>query len=406
MHRVAIVDSARTAIARAFQGRLSAARPDDLAARCVDALLARNRWLAPEQVDDCVIGCAFPEGAQGMNLGRNVAVLSGLGRDVAGLTITRYCSSGLDAVAHAAARIAAGQAEVMVAGGTESISMTMKSINAASLFNPAIRARSPGTYLDMNLDAPAIPFWKRAFRSTGGTAELIARREGISRAQQDACALRSQQRTAAAEAAGWFREELIPVEAGADPGAGGEAAEPRLTRDECPRPDSTLAGLAALQPAFSPTGSITAGNAAPAADGAAALLLVSEQVAQREQLPVLGWFCGYATVGCAPEAMAEGAPRAVAKLLAAQRLSAAEIDLFELNEVFAAQLLYSLRVLELDEERVNPAGGALSLGHPFGMTGARLVGQTARHLRRTRSRRAVVAMCVGGGIGAAALIET
>jgi acetyl-CoA acyltransferase len=151
---------------------------------------------------------------------------------------------------------------------------------------------------------------------------------------------------------------------------------------------------------------VTAGNTAPAADGAAALLLVSEQVAQREQLAVLGWFCGYATVGCAPAAMAEGAPRAVARLLATQHLTAAEIDLFEINEVFAAQLLYSMRVLELDEQRVNPAGGALSLGHPFGMTGARLVGQTARHLRRTRSRRAVVAMCVGGGIGAAALIET
>ncbi len=396
--RVAIVDSARTPISRAFQGALTAARPDDLAAHCVDTLLARSRWLAPERVDDCVIGCAFPEGAQGMNLGRNVAVLSGLGRDVAGATISRYCSSGLDAVAHAAARIAAGQAEIVVAGGVESISMTMKTVNQANLFNDRIAARSPGTYLAMNL-AANLPFWKRAFRSTGATAEHIAARERISRREQDAYALRSQERTAAAAAAGWFAEDLAPLEAVSPEG-------PRLLeRDDCPRPDTTLAGLAALDPAFTADGTVTAGNAAPAADGAAAVLLVSEEVARREQLAVLGWFCGYASVGCAPEAMAEGGPRAVKKLLAAHRLAADDVDLYEINEVFAAQLLYSTRALELDEARVNLAGGALALGHPFGMTGARLVGQTARLLRRQRSRRAVVAMCVGGGIGVAALLE-
>lgn len=407
MQRVAIVDSARTPIGRAFQGKLAALRPDDLAAHCVDVLLARHGWLRPEQVDDCAIGCAFPEGAQGMNLGRNVAVLSGLGRDVPGLTISRYCSSGLDAVAHAAARIASGQAEVMVAGGVESISMTLKTVNQTGLFNDRIAARSPGTYLAMNLGAP-LPFWKRAMRSTGATAEHIAARERISRQEQDAWALRSQQRTAAASAAGWFAEEIAPVDAPVvgTPGDGPVAlARALVDRDECPRPDSTLAGLAAIEPAFSPTGSVTAGNAAPAADGAAAVLLVSEQVAQREQLAVLGWFAGYASVGCAPEAMAEGGPRAVRKLLAAHRLAPGEVDVFELNEVFAAQLLYTMRVLELDEARVNPAGGALALGHPFGMTGARLVGQTARLLRRRRARRAVVAMCVGGGAGVAALIE-
>lgn len=412
MQRVAIVDSARTPIGRAFQGRLAAARPDDLAAHCVDVLLARHGWLRPEQVDDCAIGCAFPEGAQGMNLGRNVAVLSGLGRDVSGLTISRYCSSGLDAVAHAAARIASGQAEVMVAGGVESISMTLKTVNQSALFNDRIAARSPGTYLAMNLGAQ-IPFWKRAMRSTGATAEHIAAREHISRQEQDAWALRSQQRTAAAGAAGWLAEDIAPVAVLAEqegaPGAPErgrvEPAPMLVARDECPRPDSTPAGLAALEPAFSPTGSVTAGNAAPAADGAAAVLLVSEQVAQREQLAVLGWFAGYASVGCAPEAMAEGGPRAVTKLLAAHRLAPGDVDVFELNEVFAAQLLYTMRVLELDEARVNPAGGALALGHPFGMTGARLVGQTARLLRRRRARRAVVAMCVGGGAGVAALIE-
>src|SRR5690242_9431929 len=167
MTRVAIVDSARTGISRAFQGRLRSTRPDDMAAHCVDALLARNPWLEPARVDDCVIGCAFPEGPQGMNLGRNVAVLSRLGRDVAGLTISRYCASGLDAAAQAAARIASGQAEVIVAGGVESMSMTMKSVNATNLFNPAIRERSPGTYVNMNWDVPTIPFWKRASRTMG-----------------------------------------------------------------------------------------------------------------------------------------------------------------------------------------------------------------------------------------------
>ncbi len=424
MPRVAIVDSVRTGVARAFVGQLRTTRPDDLAARCVDALLARNPWLAPARVDDCVLGCAFPEGAQGMNLGRNVAVLSGLGRDVAGVTLSRYCASGLDAVAHAAARIAAGHAEVMVAGGVESISMTLKTINSAGLFNPAIRARSPGTYVAMNLDAPAIPFWKRALRSTGETAERIAAREGIGRAAQDGYARRSQARCAAATAAGWLTEDLIPVEVSlddelADAGPGAALAA-RFDGDECPRPDTSDAALAALSPAFRPDGTVTAGNAAPAADGAACALLVSEELAAREQLAVRAWFTGYATVGCAPETMADGAPRAIAKLLAAHRLTARDIDLFEINEVFAAQLLHCLRALELDEDsdasgaggvtsasgaRVNPMGGALALGHPFGMTGARLIGQAARTLVRQGGRRAVVAMCVGGGIGAAALLE-
>ncbi|HET7505274.1 MAG TPA: beta-ketoacyl synthase N-terminal-like domain-containing protein, partial [Kofleriaceae bacterium] len=224
MNRAAIVDSVRTGISRAFQGRLTAARPDDMAAHCVDALFARNPWLSRAEVEDCVIGCAFPEGPQGMNLGRNVAVLSRLGRDTAGLTISRYCASGLDAVAHAAARIASGQAEVMVAGGVESISMTLKSVNAHNLFNPAIRDRSPGTYVKMGWDNPATAFWKRAFRTMGETAEIIAEQRGITRAEQDAWAWQSQQRTASAQAAEVFRDEIValPV-AYDDPTAGATA---------------------------------------------------------------------------------------------------------------------------------------------------------------------------------------
>jgi acetyl-CoA acyltransferase len=424
MARVAIVDSVRTGISRAFQGRLRSARPDDMTAHCIDALLERSPWLDPARVDDCMIGCAFPEGPQGMNLGRNAAVLSRLGWGVAGMTICRYCASGLDAVAHAAARIAGGHAEIVVAGGAESISMTMKSVNATNIFNPAIGERSPGTYVKMRWDVASIPFWKRAFRTMGETAEIIAEREKITRADQDRYAWRSQMRTARAQEAGLFRDEIVPLAVeiaaeGSPEGASGHElralAEPDapdapieravVDRDDCARPDTTVEILAGLDPAFRPDGSVTAGNAAPSADGASCLLLASEEVARREGLEVLGWLRGYATVGCEPEVMAVGAARAIAKLLAAERIALGAVDLFEINEVFAAQILYCIRALGLDEERVNVNGGALSLGHPFGMTGARLVGHTIRELRRRGERVGVVSMCVGGGIGAAALVE-
>jgi len=407
MPRVAIVDAVRTGISRAFQGRLRSTRPDDMAAHCIDALLARSPRLDPSRVDDCVIGCAFPEGPQGMNIGRNAAVLSRLGRDAAGLTVSRYCASGLDAVAHAASRIAAGHAEVMIAGGAESISMTMKSVNTTHVFNPKIRERSPGTYVNMRLDLPKIPFWKRAFRSMGETAEIVAERASISRADQDACACRSQARTARAQEAGLFRDEIaeLAVVLRDDERPDEPAEHAVVDRDDCARPDTTPGVLAGLEPAFRSDGSVTAGNAAPAADGAACVLLASEEVARASGLSVLGFLEGYATVGCEPELMAAGAVRAIEKLVAARRLTLGEIDLFEINEVFAAQLLYCVRSLGLDEERVNVNGGAISVGHPFGMTGARLVGHAARELRRRRARRGVVAMCVGGGIGAAALVE-
>lgn len=402
--RVAIIDSVRTAISRAFHGRLRETRGDDLAAHAIDGLLARQCWLAPNRIDDCVIGCAFPEATQGMNLGRNAAVLSPLGRDVAGLTISRYCASGLDAIALAAARIASDQAELAIAGGVESISTVMKSINAAQLFNPAIAERSPGSYVAMSWHDASVAFWKRAFRSMGETAEIIARRAGISRAAQDAVAARSQVRTARAEATGAFRDEIVPL---AVTLANGPGAGERVTvdRDDCLRPDTTREALAALAPSFRIDGSVTAGNAAPPADGAAVALLASEVAVERAGQVPLGWFTGYATVGCDPELMASGAHLAIRKLLARHQLSASDIDLFEINEVFAAQLIHCLQALGLNDERVNPAGGALALGHPFGMTGARLVGHAARELARRGERRAIVAMCVGGGVGVAALIE-
>lgn len=405
MARVAIVDGVRTGISRAFQGRLRSARPDDMAAHCIDALLARSPRLDPARVDDCVIGCAFPEGPQGMNIGRNAAVLSRLGRDTAGLTISRYCASGLDAVAHAASRIASGQAEVVIAGGAESISMTMKSVNMTNIWNPAIRERSPGTYVKMSCDVPTIPFWKRALRSMGETAEIIAEREKITRAEQDRYAWRSQMLTARAQEAGLFRDEIVPLSVDIADAPGAPVERAVVDRDDCNRPDTTVEVLAGLEPSFRPDGSVTAGNASPSADGASCMLLASEEVARREGREILGWFRGYATVGCEPELMAMGAPRAISKLLASQRLALRDIDLFEINEVFAAQILCCLRALGLDEQRVNVNGGALSLGHPFGMTGARLVGHAVRELRRRGRRLGVVSMCVGGGIGTAALVE-
>jgi acetyl-CoA acyltransferase len=257
----------------------------------------------------------------------------------------------------------------------------------------------------MNIDSPTIPFWKRAIRSMGETAEMIARRDQIARDVQDRYAWRSQVRTARAQEAGVFRDEIVPITVELADGPDGPVERVIVDRDDCNRPDTTPEVLASLQPSFREDGSVTAGNAAPTADGASCMLLASEAVVQRQGLEVLGWFTRYATVGCEPALMAAGAALAIKKLVAAHRLAPGEIDLYEINEVFAAQILHCIRALELDEERVNVNGGALSLGHPFGMTGARLVGHVARELGRRDQRLGVVSMCVGGGIGAAALIE-
>lgn len=393
--RAAIVDCVRTAIAPAFVGPLRWARPDDLAANCVDELLDRNPRVPTTEVDDCIIGCGFPEGPQGMNIGRNVAVLSGLGRDVAGLTVSRYCASGLDAVAVAASRITSGTCDAVVAGGVESISTTMRVVNTSGLFNPAISERSPGTYVGMALDDPSIPFWKRAFRSMGETAELLAERHGIGRQEQDAFACSSQQRVVDAVRAGRFREEIVAAERGK-----------AIEADGCVRPDTTPQVLAELESAFRPDGTVTAGNASPIADGAAASLLTSERYAVEHELSPLAFFRGYVTVGCEPQSMAYGPVLAIRKLLQAFDLRLGEIDLFEINEAFSAQMIYCVRELGLDEARVNVDGGAIALGHPFGMTGVRLVGHLARALKARGGGLGVVSICVGGGMGLAALIQT
>ncbi|MEN9578506.1 MAG: hypothetical protein RJA70_1515 [Pseudomonadota bacterium] len=403
MMRAVVVDSVRTGIARAFQGDLRTTRSDDLAAHCFDALLERNPGLPALSIDDCIVGCAFPEGTQGLNLAKNVAVLSKLGETVPGCTISRYCASGLDAVAFAASRVVSGHAEGIIVGGVESVSLTLRTLNTVGLFNPRIARKSPASYLQMNVAEPGVPFWKQAFRSMGATAEILAERYGIPREEQDAYAVASQERTATAQRQCRFEAEIVPFNAEANDGATLEVV--RVASDSCARPDTTAAVLAALEPAFRQDGTVTAGNAAPAADGAAACLVVSEALALRHQLQRLGYFLGYATVACEPALMGSGPARAIPKLLAAHNLRLEQIDLLEVNEAFAVQVVYCLRTLGLGLERTNVNGGAISVGHPFGMTGVRLVGQLLRELRRRGGRFGVVAMCVGGGMGVAALLE-
>lgn len=407
MKRAVIIDAVRTPITKGFQGELRDTRPDDLAASCIDALLQRNSGLDRQWIDDCIVGCGFPEGAQGMNLGKNVAVASGLGEGVAGCTVSRYCASGLEAIANAAGRVASGYSEAVIAAGVESVSQTLRTVNTERLFNPRIEQKSPGTYLRMNPADRVTPFWKRAFRCMGETAEILAERERIGRAQQDEFACRSQARTAAAQRAELFADEIIAVllEPGLDLASRTANQSLTIRRDLCNRPDTTEAVLAGLEPSFRPNGTVTAGNAAPPCDGAAAALIVSEGFEARYALPKLGYFSGYAVTACEPELMGKGPTLAIPKLLARHGLRLTDIDLFEINEAFAAQMVYCERALNLNPGRVNVNGGAISVGHPFGMTGVRLVGHLLRELRRRGGRRGVVAMCTGGGIGVAALVE-
>jgi acetyl-CoA acyltransferase len=377
-----------------------------MAAHCIDALLARHPGLPREFIDDCIVGCAFPEGPQGLNLGKGVAVASSLGEAVAGCTISRYCASGLDAVAAAASRIVSGHADALLAVGVESVSMTMRGLNTEGLFNPRVAQKSPGSYIKMRDDL-TVPFWKRAFRSMGETAERLARVHDVSRREQDAYACISQGRTAKAQAAGRFDDELTALDPRRYLAGGSLHLAPPCTvgSDLCNRPNTTAEVLAGLEPLFGIGGSVTAGNAAAAADGAAAALVVSEEFAAAHRLARLGYFRGYAVAACPPDLMGLGPTLAIPKLLAVHGLSDREIDAFEINEAFAAQVVHCLRALRLDGERVNVDGGAISVGHPFGMTGVRLVGHLLRGLRGSGGRLGVVSLCVGGGIGVAALLE-
>ncbi|VEF12220.1 3-ketoacyl-CoA thiolase FadA [Pseudomonas fluorescens] len=391
MREVVIVDSVRTGLAKSFRGKFNQTRPDDMAAHCVNALLARND-IDPASVEDCIVGAGSNEGAQGYNIGRNVAVLSRLGTGTAGMTLNRFCSSGLQAIAIAANQIASGCSDIIVAGGVESISLTMKSVNTDHLINPLLKQQTPGIYYTM-----------------GQTAEVVARRYGVSREAQDRYALQSQIRTAQAQAAGLFNDEIVPmpVQYRVEDKNTGEVQilDGVVDRDDCNRPDTTSESLAGLKPVFAEDGSVTAGNSSQLSDGASMTLVMSLEKALALGLKPKAFFRGFTVAGCEPDEMGIGPVFSVPKLLKAKGLQVADIDLWELNEAFASQCLYSRDRLEIDNEKYNVNGGSISIGHPFGMTGSRQVGHLVRELQRRNLRYGIVTMCVGGGMGASGLFE-
>ncbi len=391
MREVVIVDSVRTGLAKSFRGKFNQTRPDDMAAHCVNALLTRN-GIDPAMVEDCIVGAGSNEGAQGYNIGRNVAVLSQLGTGTAGMTLNRFCSSGLQAIAIAANQIASGCSDIIVAGGVESISLTMKSVNTDNLINPLLKEQVPGIYFPM-----------------GQTAEIVARRYNVSREEQDLYALQSQQRTAQAQADGLFNDEIVPMAVKykvEDKNTGAvQILDGVVDRDDCNRPDTTLASLQGLKPVFAEDGSVTAGNSSQLSDGASMTLVMSLEKALELGLKPKAFFRGFTVAGCEPDEMGIGPVFSVPKLLKARGLQVADIDLWELNEAFASQCLYARNRLEIDNAKYNVNGGSISIGHPFGMTGSRQVGHLVRELQRRNLRYGVVTMCVGGGMGATGLFE-
>ncbi|KTB62694.1 MULTISPECIES: thiolase family protein [Pseudomonas] len=391
MREVVIVDSVRTGLAKSFRGKFNQTRPDDMAAHCVNALLARN-GIDPATVEDCIVGAGSNEGAQGYNIGRNVAVLSQLGTGTAGMTLNRFCSSGLQAIAIAANQIASGCSDIIVAGGVESISLTMKSVNTDNLINPLLKEQVPGIYFPM-----------------GQTAEIVARRYNVSREDQDLYALQSQQRTAQAQTDGLFNDEIVPmaVQYKVEDKTTGQVQvlDGVVDRDDCNRPDTTLASLNGLKPVFAEDGSVTAGNSSQLSDGASMTLVMSLEKALQLGLKPKAFFRGFTVAGCEPDEMGIGPVFSVPKLLKAKGLQVADIDLWELNEAFASQCLYARNRLEIDNARYNVNGGSISIGHPFGMTGSRQVGHLVRELQRRNLRYGIVTMCVGGGMGATGLFE-
>ncbi|AHC36994.1 MULTISPECIES: thiolase family protein [unclassified Pseudomonas] len=391
MREVVIVDSVRTGLAKSFRGKFNQTRPDDMAAHCVNALLARN-GIDPATVEDCIVGAGSNEGAQGYNIGRNVAVLSQLGTGTAGMTLNRFCSSGLQAIAIAANQIASGCSDIIVAGGVESISLTMKSVNTDNLINPLLKAQVPGIYFPM-----------------GQTAEIVARRYNVSREDQDLYALQSQQRTAQAQTDGLFDDEIVAMAVKyrvEDKNTGAvQILDGVVDRDDCNRPDTTLASLSGLKPVFAEDGSVTAGNSSQLSDGASMTLVMSLEKALELGLKPKAFFRGFTVAGCEPDEMGIGPVFSVPKLLKAKGLQVADIDLWELNEAFASQCLYARNRLEIDNDKYNVNGGSISIGHPFGMTGSRQVGHLVRELQRRNLRYGIVTMCVGGGMGATGLFE-
>jgi acetyl-CoA acyltransferase len=384
MRDVAILSAVRTPIGRAVRGNMRFTRPDDLGALVVKEALKRAE-VGGATIEDLVLGCAQPEGEQGLNVARLVSFLAGLPDEVPAMTINRFCSSGLQATSIIADRIAVGGIDAGIGGGVESMSMIPMG-GAKVSFNPRLVDGVPDAYIPM-----------------GNTAENVARQFKVGREEQDAFALRSHQRALAAWADGRMAAEVIPVETRVyEEGAWKSVT---VDRDEGPRADTTAERLTALKPAFDPTGTVTAGNSSPLNDGAAAVVLMAADKARAEGKKIRAYFRGFAVAGVPPGIMGTGPVPAVRKLLDKAKIAVDQIDLFELNEAFASQSVYCMRELGLPADRVNVNGGAIALGHPLGATGARQIATALHELERRKGKYAVITMCVGGGMGAAGLIE-
>ena len=392
MRDVVVIDSVRTGLAKSFRGSFNLTRSDDMLAHCIDALLDRNPNLSPDEVEDVVVGAASHAGEQDGNLARLAVVLSKLPISTAGVTINRFCSSGLQSIAIAANQIASGQTEVAIAGGVDSISMRTRQDPGKAEMNKTLLEEKPDIFMAM-----------------GNTAEVVARRYQVTREMQDEYALQSQQRYAQAQQAGWIGEEIVPMPATmkkVDKQTGEESlVDVVVDKDECNRPTTTLDGLAGLPPAFEEDGTVTAGNASQLSDGASMTLLMSGERAGQLGLEPLGTYRGFTVAGCEPDEMGIGPVFAIPRLLQNAGLEQDDIDLWELNEAFASQCVYCRDALGLDNDIYNVNGGSISIGHPFGMTGSRMTGLILRELKRRNKKYGVVTMCIGGGQGAAGLFE-
>jgi acetyl-CoA acyltransferase len=389
MREALIVSSVRTPIGRAFKGTLRATRPDELAAVAIKGALDRVPQLDPKEIEDVILGCAMPEAEQGMNVARIASLRAGLPVETSAITINRFCSSGLQAIANAAERIMTGAAEVMVAGGTESMSMIPMGGNKISP-NPWLVEHYPDAYLSMGL-----------------TAERLAKRFSITREAADEFSLRSHQKAMAAIQAGKFDDETVPVPVSFTTPNGSKPKRQEIVFkvDEGPRADTSLEALASLKPAFHVKGTVTAGNSSQMSDGAAAAVVMSAERARALGIKPLARFVAFATAGYKPEEMGLGPVFAIPKALKLAGLKLSEIDVIELNEAFAAQSLAVIQEAGLDPERVNPNGGAVALGHPLGCTGAKLTATIIREMKRRNAKHGLVTMCVGGGMGAAGIFE-
>jgi acetyl-CoA acetyltransferase family protein len=392
MREAVIVSSSRTPLAKSGRGSFNMTRPDDLAAHAIRHALGKVPQLSGAEIEDVILGCGQPHGPAGHNIARVAAMRAGLPVSVPGVTVNRYCNSGLQAIVQAAHMVMNEGVDAVIGGGVESITMMERD----DCPNPWLLEHLPALYMAM-----------------GETAEVVAKRYKVSREAQDELSLASQQRIARGQADGFFAGELAPItvrRAVLDKKTGQKVAEEEaiVEKDECNRPDTTLEGLAKLPPVFDTTsgqGSVTAGNSSQLSDGASATVVMSAERAQALQIQPLLVFRGYAVSGCEPDEMGIGPVFAVPKLLAREGLNVADIDVWELNEAFASQVVYCRDRLGLPMDRLNVNGGSISIGHPFGMTGSRLVGTIANEMHRRKARYGVVTMCVGGGQGAAALFE-